>query len=76
MLWKPPTPIYPKLIEKAPAGLTDEEANQLRKLGRKLPPICRLGMNLEVEICNSKRLIRNASLKIIAVDLSRWIPKP
>jgi len=50
MLWKPPTPIYPKLIEKAPAGLTVEEANELRKLGRKLPPICHLGMIVEVEI--------------------------
>lgn len=45
MLWKPPAPIYPKLIEKAPAGLTVEEANELRKLGRKLPPICHLGKN-------------------------------
>jgi hypothetical protein len=48
MLWKPPTPIYPKLIEKAPAGLSLEEANSLRRLGRKLEPICHLGETLEV----------------------------
>lgn len=48
MLWKPPAPIYPKLVVKAPEGLTVEEANDLRRLGRKLPPICHLGENLEV----------------------------
>ena len=48
MLWKPPTLIYPKLIEKAPAGLSLEEANSLQRLGRKLEPICHLGETLEV----------------------------
>lgn len=45
MLWKPATPVYPKLIERAPAGLTIEEADALRKKGRRLPPICKLGKN-------------------------------
>lgn len=45
MLWKPATPLYPKLIERAPAGLTIEEADALRKKGRRLLPICKLGKN-------------------------------
>lgn len=58
MLWKPPAPIYPKLIEKAPAGLTIEEANNLRKLGRELPPVCHLGKN--GVYVNLVRDVRNA----------------
>lgn len=68
MLWKPPTPIYPKLIEKAPAGLTLEEANDLRRLGRKLAPICHLGENLEVY--NSTSSLRFARINYSTVDLS------
>jgi RNA-binding protein YhbY len=45
MLWKPVTPLYPKLIERAPAGLTIEEADALRRKGRRVPPICKLGKN-------------------------------
>ncbi|XP_058074248.1 CRS2-associated factor 1, chloroplastic [Magnolia sinica] len=45
MLWKPITPVYPRLIEQAPEGLTLEEASDMRKRGRKLPPICKLGKN-------------------------------
>lgn len=44
MLWKPSPPIYPKLIQKVPEGLTLEEATELRKKGRELPPISKLGM--------------------------------
>lgn len=43
MLWKPVTPVYPRLIKQAPEGLTLEEANEMRKKGRLLPPICKLG---------------------------------
>jgi hypothetical protein len=43
MLWKPPAPIYPKLVVPAPGGLTKEEADKLRLLGRKLPAIRKLG---------------------------------
>lgn len=45
MLWKPATPVYPKLIQDAPEGLTKEEADELRLKGKKLPPICKLAKN-------------------------------
>ncbi|KAJ4708500.1 CRS2-associated factor 1, chloroplastic-like [Melia azedarach] len=45
MLWKPVTPMYPRLIQQAPEGLTVEEATEMRKKGRKLIPICKLGKN-------------------------------
>ncbi|KAK9052739.1 hypothetical protein SSX86_029369 [Deinandra increscens subsp. villosa] len=45
MLWKPATPVYPKLIQEAPEGLTKEEADELRMKGKKLPPICKLAKN-------------------------------
>ncbi|KAJ9549518.1 hypothetical protein OSB04_022061 [Centaurea solstitialis] len=37
MLWKPATPVYPKLIQEAPEGLTKEEADEMRAKGKKLP---------------------------------------
>lgn len=43
MLWKPAAPVYPKLIQEAPEGLTKEEANVLRMKGKNLLPICKLG---------------------------------
>ncbi|ONK69115.1 uncharacterized protein A4U43_C05F19510 [Asparagus officinalis] len=45
MLWKPVTPVYPRLVQKAPEGLTLEEASEMRKRGRQLPPLCKLGKN-------------------------------
>ncbi|KAK1418567.1 hypothetical protein QVD17_27712 [Tagetes erecta] len=45
MLWKPITPVYPRLIQRVPEGLTLEEASELRKKGRELNPICKLGKN-------------------------------
>ncbi|KAF5935120.1 hypothetical protein HYC85_026249 [Camellia sinensis] len=45
MLWKPVTPVYPRLIQRAPEGLTLEEASEMRKKGRTLTPICKLGKN-------------------------------
>eukprot|EP01018_Ginkgo_biloba_P008948 Gb_26560 [translate_table: standard] len=45
MLWKPAAPIYPKLIERAPAGLTKEEADALREKGEYLLSICKLAKN-------------------------------
>lgn len=44
MLWRPVTPVYPRLVKRAPEGLTLEEATEMRKKGRKLIPICKLGM--------------------------------
>ena len=46
MLWKPATPVYPKLIKEVPEGLTKEEADEMRRKGHVLPPICKLGINL------------------------------
>ncbi|KAE9448675.1 hypothetical protein C3L33_19416, partial [Rhododendron williamsianum] len=43
MLWKPATPVYPRLIQRAPEGLTVEEASEMRTKGLKLIPICKLG---------------------------------
>lgn len=43
MLWKPATPVYPKLIQEAPEGLTKAEADEFREQGEKLLPICKLG---------------------------------
>lgn len=45
MLWKPPTPVYPKLVKRVPEGLTEKEANRLRLLGKKVEPLCTLGKN-------------------------------
>lgn len=45
MLWKPIPPVYPRLIQRVPQGLTLEEATEMRKKGRKLIPICKLGKN-------------------------------
>lgn len=43
MLWKPATPVYPKLIQEAPEGLTKEEADEFRMKGKRLLPIRKLG---------------------------------
>lgn len=45
MLWKPAAPVYPKLIQEAPVGLTKVEADKLRNDGKKLLPICKLAKN-------------------------------
>ncbi|XP_030545113.1 CRS2-associated factor 2, chloroplastic [Rhodamnia argentea] len=45
MLWKPAAPVYPKLIKEAPEGLTKAEANEFRKRGKNLLPICKLAKN-------------------------------
>jgi len=43
MLWKPAAPVYPKLIQDAPEGLTKVEADEFRRKGQNLLPICTLG---------------------------------
>ncbi|RYR18159.1 hypothetical protein Ahy_B03g062789 isoform B [Arachis hypogaea] len=45
MLWKPAAPVYPKLIQAAPGGLTKSEADELRLKGKSLLPICKLAKN-------------------------------
>ncbi|XP_065876143.1 CRS2-associated factor 2, chloroplastic [Euphorbia lathyris] len=45
MLWKPAAPVYPKLIQEAPEGLTKAEADEFRKKGKSLLPITKLAKN-------------------------------
>ncbi|CAN8270950.1 unnamed protein product [Cochlearia groenlandica] len=45
MLWKPVSPVYPRLIQQVPDGLTLKEATDMRRKGRELMPICKLGKN-------------------------------
>ncbi|KAM3330473.1 hypothetical protein ACQJBY_026998 [Aegilops geniculata] len=45
MLWRPAAPMYPRLVKTVPDGLTSDEATQMRKRGRQLTPICKLGKN-------------------------------
>ncbi|KAL9268090.1 CRS2-associated factor 1, chloroplastic-like protein [Drosera capensis] len=45
MLWKPVTPVYPRLVKRVPDGLTLEEVTEMRRKGRSLIPICSLGRN-------------------------------
>ncbi|XP_061343811.1 CRS2-associated factor 1, chloroplastic-like isoform X2 [Gastrolobium bilobum] len=45
MLWKPVSPVYPRLVRRVPEGLTLEEATEMRQKGRILIPICKLGKN-------------------------------
>ncbi|XP_059634927.1 CRS2-associated factor 1, chloroplastic [Cornus florida] len=58
MLWKPVTPVYPRLIKHAPEGLTLQEASEMRKKGRQLTPICKLGKN--GVYCNLVNNVREA----------------
>ena len=62
MLWKPATPIYPKLIQEAPEGLTKSEADELREKGKILLPICKLGIKHHLIV----RLVKRSLLDIIA----------
>lgn len=45
MLWKPITPVYPRLVKRVPDGLTLEEAMEMRRKGRELIPLCKLAKN-------------------------------
>ncbi|XP_057968268.1 CRS2-associated factor 1, chloroplastic [Malania oleifera] len=58
MLWKPVTPVYPRLVKKAPDDLTLEEAAEMRRKGSKLTPICKLGKN--GVYCNLVSTVREA----------------
>ena len=52
MLWKPHAPIYPRLIDDAPPGLSLVEANLMRHAGRKLKPFTRIGTRMEEGRCS------------------------
>ncbi|XP_057447190.1 CRS2-associated factor 1, chloroplastic-like [Lotus japonicus] len=45
MLWKPVSPVYPRLVKQVPEGLTLEKATEMRQKGSNLIPICKLGKN-------------------------------
>ncbi|KAJ1393541.1 YhbY-like superfamily [Sesbania bispinosa] len=45
MLWKPVPPVYPRLIQRVPEGLTPREVIEMRQKGKTLIPICKLGKN-------------------------------
>ncbi|PKA45716.1 CRS2-associated factor 1, chloroplastic [Apostasia shenzhenica] len=44
MLWKPMAPVYPRLVQRVPEGLTLDEATAMRKKGRQVPPISKNGV--------------------------------
>ncbi|CAA2947148.1 CRS2-associated factor 1, chloroplastic [Olea europaea subsp. europaea] len=58
MLWKPITPVYPRLIKRVPEGLTLEEASQIWKLGHNLTAICCSQKN--VVYCDLVKIVREA----------------
>ncbi|KAE9607564.1 hypothetical protein Lal_00026564 [Lupinus albus] len=58
MLWKPIPPVYPRLIQRVPEGLTLDEATKMRQKGRDLIPICKIGKN--GVYCNLVKNIREA----------------
>ncbi|EPS62995.1 hypothetical protein M569_11789, partial [Genlisea aurea] len=45
MLWKPPEPVYPKLIKTTVEGLNIEETKEIRKRGLSVPCLTRLAKN-------------------------------
>lgn len=66
MLWKPTTPVYPRLVKRVPDGLTLDEASEMRKKGRNLIPICKLGKNGVYS-----NLVKNVREAFEACDLVR-----
>ncbi|KAK4280927.1 hypothetical protein QN277_012479 [Acacia crassicarpa] len=58
MLWKPIPPVYPRLVQRAPEGLTLEEATEMRKKGRNLIPMRKLAKN--GVYCDLVRNVREA----------------
>nr|KYP61648.1 hypothetical protein KK1_016154 [Cajanus cajan] len=58
MLWKPVPPVYPRLVQRVPEGLTLEEATKMRQKGSTLIPICKLGKN--GVYCNLVKTVREA----------------
>ncbi|CAJ1975675.1 unnamed protein product [Sphenostylis stenocarpa] len=45
MLWKPCTPIYPKLVKNVNEGLTYEETKEMRNIGLNSDPLMKLTRN-------------------------------
>ncbi|RWW50732.1 hypothetical protein BHE74_00042986 [Ensete ventricosum] len=63
MLWKPATPVYPKLIQEAPEGLTKTEADEMRKKGKNLLPICKLVESGKAFLLDDTKLSPDSLLK-------------
>lgn len=55
MLWKPYTPIYPKLVKNVADGLTFEETKELRNRGLNSPPVMKLSKCLIKKEGNLKK---------------------
>ncbi|EPS59439.1 hypothetical protein M569_15368, partial [Genlisea aurea] len=65
MLWKPAAPIYPKLIQDAPDGLTKDEADELRRKGESLLAICRIPKNgVYVSLVSDVRMAFEGSILV------------
>lgn len=63
MLWKPPAPIYPPVVQSVPEGLSVEEADNLRALGRRIHCLCRLSKN-----ASSVHIIEIAFLEVTTLN--------
>ncbi|KAF2303971.1 hypothetical protein GH714_025746 [Hevea brasiliensis] len=80
MLWKPITPVYPRLIQRVPKGLTLEEASEMRKKGRKLIPICKLVKDVQeaFEECELVRIncqgINGSDYRKVGAKLKELVP--
>ncbi|RZB52005.1 CRS2-associated factor 2, chloroplastic [Glycine soja] len=78
MLWKPAALVYPKLIQDAPGGLTKDEADELRRNGKNLLPICKLVI-VSMEVVhwvgcrNSKKQMHNKIGHSISATMFRGI---
>ncbi|KAK4352864.1 hypothetical protein RND71_028382 [Anisodus tanguticus] len=68
MLWRPVTPVYPRLVQRVPEGLTLEVATEMRKKGRNLIPICKLAKN--GVYCDLAKNVREAfeACELVRID--------
>lgn len=67
MLWRPITPVYPRLIQRAPEGLTVEEATEMRKKGRDLIPIRKLGTTIMPNFVRANVKDEDKNISILCV---------
>lgn len=47
MLWKPYTPIYPRLVKHIAGGLTFEETKEMRNKGLNSDPVMKLSKKID-----------------------------
>ncbi|KAL9240954.1 hypothetical protein vseg_015118 [Gypsophila vaccaria] len=68
MLWKPAAPVYPKLIQDVPEGLTRQEAVEFRGKGKRLLSICKLPKNgVYISLVNDVRQAFEGS-ELVKID--------